>query len=181
VPLQISWVSPLYYCSRSVKLTMGKQTMDRISLPAPLALPPGINIQHLRLIQLTPLLFPYQSFKQSESGTWYGLPSRSIFSLHAKKIQHFSPSLPELDLPFPYGIPENVHLCGPILLPSIPVSESDPELLKWLKKGPTVLSSLGTICEASTRQVTEIACGVRILLEKRNEIRVLWKLRPQRG
>jgi hypothetical protein len=104
-----------------------------------------------------------------------------VYSAYMPKIRYFSPLLPELDLPFPYGIPEKVHLCGLILLPSIPVSESDPELLKWLKNGPTVLSSLGTICEASTKHVTEIACGVRILLEKRNEIRVLWKLRPQRG
>ena len=82
------------------------------------------------------------------------------------KIPHFSPSLPELDLPFPYGIPENVHHYGPILLPSIPVSESDPELLKWLKKGPTVLVSLGTIYEAVSKQASEIAGGVRLLLEK---------------
>jgi hypothetical protein len=50
-----------------------------------------------------------------------------------------------------------------------------------LKKGPTVLISLGTIYEASTKQVAEIAGGVRILLEKRREIQVLWKSRPQRG
>jgi hypothetical protein len=158
---------------------MGKQTIDRISLPTPLALPPGTNIQHLRLIQLT-LLFPYQSFEQSESGTWYGLPSRSIFCLHAKDST-FLPSLPELDLPFPYGIPGNVHHCGSVLLPSIPVSESDPELLERLKRGPTVLISLGTIYEGSTKQVTEIAGGVRILLEKKKEIQVLWKSRPRRG
>jgi hypothetical protein len=89
--------------------------------------------------------------------------------------------LPELDLPFPYGIPENVHHCGPILLPSIPVSESDPELLRWLKKGPTVLISLGTIYEASTKQVAEIAGGVRILLGKGRGIQVLWRSRPQSG
>jgi hypothetical protein len=89
--------------------------------------------------------------------------------------------LPELDLPFPYGIPENVHHCGSVLLPSIPISESDPELLKWLKKGPTMLISLGTIYEASTKQVSEIAGGVRILREKRKEIQVLWKLGPQGG
>jgi hypothetical protein len=104
-----------------------------------------------------------------------------VYSAYMPKIPHFSPSLPEIDLPFPYGIPENVHLCGPILLPSIPVSESDPELFRWLKKGPTVLITLGTIYEANSKQVSEIAGGVRILLEKRRDIRVLWKLRPQRG
>jgi hypothetical protein len=74
-----------------------------------------------------------------------------IYSAYIPKIPHFSSSLPELDLPSPYSIPENIHLCGSILLPSILVSESDPELLKWLKKGPTVLISLGIIYEASTK------------------------------
>jgi hypothetical protein len=93
-----------------------------------------------------------------------------VYSAYMPKIPHFSPSLPEIDLPFSYGMPENVQPCGPILLPSIPVSESDPELLKWLKKGPTVLISLGTIYKASTKQVAEIAGGVSILLEKRGDI-----------
>ena len=44
-----------------------------------------------------------------------------------------------------------------------------------------MLISLGTIYEANCKLVSEITGGVRILLEKRRDIQVLWKSRPQRG
>lgn len=77
-------------------------------------------------------------------------------------------------------LPSNVHYIGPILLPVLPVSSTDPELLSWLQKRPTVLISLGTLHEARADQIKEMAMGLRIMFDRRPDVQVLWKLKLEK-
>ncbi|KAI8954681.1 hypothetical protein F4801DRAFT_532616 [Xylaria longipes] len=99
------------------------------------------------------------------------------FTPWVKDVPHICPSLPEIDLPLSW--PSNVHNCGPIMLPSPPITESDPDLLAWLQKKPTVLMALGTHFEAYAATVREQAVGLRVLLDARPDIQVLWKLKTE--
>ncbi|KAI0401914.1 hypothetical protein F4802DRAFT_618296 [Xylaria palmicola] len=99
------------------------------------------------------------------------------FTPWVKDVPHISPSLPEIDLPMSF--PANVHNCGPIMLPSTPITESDPDLLAWLRKRPTVLVALGTHFEAYAATIREQAIGLRVLLDARSDIQVLWKLKTE--
>jgi hypothetical protein len=100
----------------------------------------------------------------------------AAFEPYVRGIPYISPSLPEIDLPM--EIPSNAHLVGPILLPTQPLSQIDPDLVKWLEKGPTVLLNLGSIQEGTTDQARGMALGLRILLDSRRDVQVLWKFRP---
>lgn len=85
--------------------------------------------------------------------------------------------LKELDLPM--TIPSNVHNCGPILTASPSLETTDPDLLEWLTKRPTVLVALGTHFEAYSETVKEQARGLQILMQKCPDIQVLWKLKRE--
>ncbi|KAH7313135.1 hypothetical protein BKA65DRAFT_542660 [Rhexocercosporidium sp. MPI-PUGE-AT-0058] len=68
----------------------------------------------------------------------HGINTRlPVFELYVKNVLHICPSLPEIDLPV--KIPANAHFVGPIVLPAPSLSQSNPKLLLWLQKGPTVL------------------------------------------
>ncbi|KAJ8120421.1 hypothetical protein O1611_g10370 [Lasiodiplodia mahajangana] len=99
------------------------------------------------------------------------------FTPWVKDVPHICPSLPEIDLPLRF--PSNVYNCGPIMLPSPDITESDPDLLEWLRKQPTVLMALGTHFEAYAATVREQAIGLRVLLDARPDIQVLWKLKTE--
>lgn len=100
------------------------------------------------------------------------------FTPFADGVPQITPSLPAVDLPMS-NIPSNVFDCGPILVASPPIESSDPDLLAWLKRAPTVLVSLGTHFEAYAETVREQAIGLRVLLEARPDIQVLWKLKRE--
>lgn len=99
------------------------------------------------------------------------------FTPWVSDVPHISPSLPAIDLPM--DTPSNVHNVGPIVLASPPVASSDPGLLSWLEKRPTVLLVLGTHFEAYEATVRELTVGLRILLDARPDIQVLWKLKVE--
>ena len=91
------------------------------------------------------------------------------------------PALPEIDFPFAV-IPEDLLLCGPIVLPFDPVEESDPELMKWLNNGPTVLINLGSHRVSNKKLAKEMASAFRVLLDYHaqqgfSKIQVLWKVK----
>lgn len=91
-------------------------------------------------------------------------------------------SLPEFD--FPLVKPDHLVPCGPILRIAPPLSESDPELEIWAKKGPTVYINLGSICHVEEHQGIEMALALKQLLDAHDEknpqgprLQVIWKLR----
>ena len=97
---------------------------------------------------------------------------------YVEKTLYITPALPEID--FPLIMPKNITACGPILLPEIPVSESDPELTAWLQKRPTVLVNLGSLAASDASSTRELAIGLRIVLEQCADLQVLWKLTSDR-
>ncbi|KAL2872668.1 uncharacterized protein BJX67DRAFT_369251 [Aspergillus lucknowensis] len=84
------------------------------------------------------------------------------------------------ELDFPSFVPKNISMCGPILRPSLPISEESPDLAKWLSQRPTVLVNLGSNVCFSRAHAKKFASGLRILLDARPDIQVLWKLKPDR-
>ncbi|OOQ81693.1 hypothetical protein PEBR_42778 [Penicillium brasilianum] len=101
---------------------------------------------------------------------------RSPFPLvtaYSKDSLSLTPAFKELD--FPLHVPNNVISCGPILRQCPPLSTSDPELEAWLTK-PTVLISLGSHVRLSESIAVQMAMGVRTVIQKRPDLRVLWKL-----
>jgi hypothetical protein len=88
-------------------------------------------------------------------------------------------STPEIDLPF--FVPPHVTGAGPILLPTLPITESHPELASWLAQCPTILVNLGSHILFDEEFATEFASGLRVLLDRRPDIQILWKLKTQGG
>jgi hypothetical protein len=83
-------------------------------------------------------------------------------------------STPSTDLP---AIPhERLICCGPILQDSNPLQEVDPEMYTWIKKGPTVLIALGTLYAMDRDYATLVMTSVRVLLDRRPDVQVLWIL-----
>ncbi|RSM12640.1 hypothetical protein CEP52_002412 [Fusarium oligoseptatum] len=91
--------------------------------------------------------------------------------------------LPELD--FEGILPNNILPCGPILRSALPIEESDPELGKWLAKGPTVYVNLGSMCQIDEQQMTEMASAIKTVIDKfwtssKQPLQVLWKLKTHK-
>ncbi|WWC65399.1 uncharacterized protein I303_108017 [Kwoniella dejecticola CBS 10117] len=83
-------------------------------------------------------------------------------------------SHPEVE--YPGRIPRWLKLCGPILLPTPSLEETDLELYEWVMKRPTILIVLGTHYKTSKELAENMLISLKIVLEKRRDIQVLWKL-----
>ena len=103
------------------------------------------------------------------------LPSMEMYS---KDKDIIVPGLPEIDYPLDY-IPDNVTCCGPIVLRTPSLDKSDPDLAAWLRKGPTILINLGSHVVSWDRDAQQLANGLRVLLDQRKDLQVLWKLKLQ--
>jgi hypothetical protein len=101
------------------------------------------------------------------------------FNIWKAENHYLLPSLPETD--FPCYISPNVTACGPLLLPAPPVAETDPELETWLRKGPTVLINLGSHIRMDDAMAREFSAALKVLLDSRPEIQILWKLKRKGG
>ncbi|CAG8380619.1 unnamed protein product [Penicillium salamii] len=84
------------------------------------------------------------------------------------------PSRPETD--FPCTIPPNITCCGPIIRPCRKLAENDRDLANWLTHRPTVLVNMGSAVIWDTQRTVHFAEGIRVLLQRRGWIQVLWKL-----
>ncbi|KAK1216781.1 hypothetical protein PQX77_020577 [Marasmius sp. AFHP31] len=91
---------------------------------------------------------------------------------------YLCPSFPETD--FPFFVPENVTSCGPFIFPYVPVEEKDPELARWLGRGPTVLVNLGSQHVMDGESVWGVVKGLRIVFANTRvapDLQVLWKFK----
>jgi hypothetical protein len=102
-----------------------------------------------------------------------------VFNTWQKENHYLVPSIPETD--FPCKITTNVYPCGPILLPVTSVGEADPDLETWLKRNPTVLINLGSHIRMDSDMIKEFAVGLRVFLDRRPKIQILWKLKTSGG
>ncbi|KAF5856863.1 hypothetical protein ETB97_006650 [Aspergillus alliaceus] len=85
------------------------------------------------------------------------------------------------EIEFPCYFPDNFTLCGPILRPCAPIAKEDPELASWLERRPTVLVNLGSHVMYMVDDLRELMDGFRILLDKRPDIQILWKIKRSGG
>ncbi|KAH7410788.1 putative UDP-glucoronosyl and UDP-glucosyl transferase [Cadophora sp. MPI-SDFR-AT-0126] len=102
-----------------------------------------------------------------------------VFNIWRVDNHYLLPSVPETD--YPCHIPSNVTPCGPILLPVTSVSDQDPELLMWLQRGQTILINLGSHVRMDDTMAREFSSGLKILLDKKHNVQVLWKLKTSGG
>jgi hypothetical protein len=101
------------------------------------------------------------------------------FKIWEPEKHYILPSAPESE--YPCRVPSNVTPCGPILLLVAPVAEIDPELHSWLERGPTVLINLGSLVRMDEAMTREFAAGLKVVLGKRPEVQVLWKIKKSGG
>lgn len=101
-----------------------------------------------------------------------------ILEPYVPDIVHICPALPQIDFPIS-KFPDNVNNVGPILIPGKCVKELDPELYMWLSQADTILINMGSHMTASGEFAKQQAIGIRVLLESRDDIQVLWKLKQQ--
>ncbi|PIG88030.1 UDP-glucoronosyl and UDP-glucosyl transferase family protein [Aspergillus arachidicola] len=115
--------------------------------------------------------------------TAQGLPSATSAQisqqLNKDKTVVLLPARQETEIPCYF--PDNFILCGPILRPCVPIAEEDPELASWLERRPTVLVNLGSHVTYTIDVLKELMEGFRMLLDKRPDIQILWKIKPSSG
>ena len=78
---------------------------------------------------------------------------------------------------YPAVYSKNLIPCGPIIQASLPISEADPELDRWLKRGNVLLINLGSHWFYDETMATKMLSALKQLLRCRRDIIVLWKLR----
>ncbi|CAG8958973.1 hypothetical protein HYFRA_00012130 [Hymenoscyphus fraxineus] len=130
-----------------------------------------IKLKMIWILITSPKIKGLMKFRKSQN-----LPALPpTFNLWQKENHHLVPAIPETD--FPCKLEANVTPCGPILLPVSPVSKVDPELEAWLEQGPTVLINLGSHIKTDGQMAREFAVALKVLLDRRPKIQVLWKLK----
>lgn len=173
-----SSVSFLIPFPRYSKLTVLTSECSGFGFPLPWYLIP-FNI--ILMIRLIIIVVTSPNIKAINAGRQKAkIPGQyPFFVTYSEDIHYLLPTGREFDLKLPF-IPDNITTCGPLIIPSYPLSQSDPELLQWLEKKPTVLINLGSHVNGSVEFNRNIATGVRILLSRNPNIQVLWKLKPTR-
>ncbi|XMA17233.1 hypothetical protein WAI453_010024 [Rhynchosporium graminicola] len=148
------------------------------SFPVPLHLIPAniyLKLALLWSIITSPKIKALMRYRKSNQ-----LPSLPpVFNLWQKENHYLVPSVPETD--YPCHVPPNVTSCGPILLPVEPVFSQDPELLIWLKRSPTVLINLGSHIRMDETMARDFTSGLKIFLDKKPNVQVLWKRKTSGG
>ena len=87
-------------------------------------------------------------------------------------------ALPELE-PAGYEIPKHMRLCGPMVLPTLPLADVDAELCAWLKRPGrrTLFINLGSHVASENRHALEIAGAIATVMQRFPDVQVLWKLK----
>ncbi|KAH7630574.1 hypothetical protein B0T09DRAFT_398181 [Sordaria sp. MPI-SDFR-AT-0083] len=104
------------------------------------------------------------------------------------RVRFLVANLPEIEFPLKV-IPKHIIPCGPMIRPSKPVKEADPELAGWLKRGgKTVYINLGTHLLFDEAGQREMARAIKMLLDvaegtiwrdterRLKGLKVLWKV-----
>lgn len=129
----------------------------------------------LWILVTSPTVKTFINYRKSQ-----GLPGLpAAFDIWQKDNHYLVPAIPETD--YPCYIPPNVTGCGPILLPVLPVSKYDPNLQSWLERAPTVLINLGTHIRMDDTMAREFAAGLKIALDRKPDLQILWKLKTSGG
>ncbi|KAF7595863.1 hypothetical protein BBP40_004356 [Aspergillus hancockii] len=145
-------------------------------LPSYLVLPNiYLTIRMMLVMTNAPRIKELRDYRNS-----HGVPG-PIPGLSTKRSNPITllPTRRETELPC--FLPDHFILCGPILRPCAPIIEEDPELAAWLSRRPTVLVNLGSHVMYTNKELEEFMKGFRMLLDKRPDIQILWKIMPVSG
>lgn len=129
----------------------------------------------IRYMNYSPKVIDLQKYRRPADNNLH--LTLGMFEAYLPDAHYLSPSTPATD--FPLIFPDNVTLCGPILLPALPIEQSDPELANWLDQAPTALVNLGTHAKSDEHFVQEMATGMRVLLDQDTHVQVLWKIKAK--
>lgn len=107
-----------------------------------------------------------------------GIPGKMTVGYNqcSPEVLHLVPAIPQTDWPLS-AIPRNIIGCGPILPPSKPLGEIDPELAHWLAARPTVIINMGSHVTYDTEQASEVMSAIEQSIDQHPNIQVLWKCR----
>ncbi|KAJ8085589.1 hypothetical protein PM082_004407 [Marasmius tenuissimus] len=89
-----------------------------------------INLWIGYTVATNPRFTSLDAYRKSHANLDFG-----FYEFKIPDTPYLCPSFPETD--FPFFVPENVTSCGPFIFPYVPVGEKDPELARWLGRGPT--------------------------------------------
>lgn len=132
-----------------------------------------LMFRFLKARRTNPRLMELAEYRQS-----CGIPGKLPCMFEGFGSSHILlPSTPAID--FDFFVPSGVTPCGPILRPFAPISKTHPEMEQWLQQRPTVLVNLGSHIIFDAAFAQEFATGLRVLLDRRPDIQVLWKLKTQ--
>lgn len=123
--------------------------------------------------------------KQSKDSEIQILTLRRLAMDNNLGIKILVANLPEIEYPFAV-IPEHIVPCGPMIGPAKPLLETDPNLCRWLDRGPTIYINLGTHNVTTEDAAVEMAAALKGVLDEArswsghalSELQVLWKLVP---
>ncbi|KAI4847252.1 UDP-glucoronosyl and UDP-glucosyl transferase family protein [Aureobasidium sp. EXF-8845] len=132
--------------------------------------PPGTEFLDLHAPGMAGALFAYDSVLPATFAPWHGTEYMIGYGSTTEIIDETSPELVIIDPLFSQGVDALVELCGNFL-----------QLNAWLQQGPTVLINLGSHIVADQRLASEFATGIKMLLDRRPDVQVLWKLKTKDG
>ncbi|GAQ06596.1 hypothetical protein ALT_3917 [Aspergillus lentulus] len=104
------------------------------------------------------------------SGKTPGMISRS-----GDKTPFLVPSKKEYE--FSRRVPSNFTLCGPIVRPWDALETENADLARFVRRGPTVLANFGSHVVFNNATARQFAEGIALLLERKPETQILWKLK----
>lgn len=104
------------------------------------------------------------------SGKTPGMISRS-----GDKTPFLVPSKKEYE--FSRRVPSNFTLCGPIVRPWDALETENADLARFVRRAPTVLANFGSHVVFNNATARQFAEGIALLLERRPETQVIWKLK----
>ncbi|KAI4847747.1 UDP-glucoronosyl and UDP-glucosyl transferase family protein [Aureobasidium sp. EXF-8845] len=172
------------------------------------AAPPGTEYLDLHAPGMAGALIAYDGVLPATFAPWHGTEYMIGYSSTTEIIDETSPELVIIDPLFSQGVdacnaigqkymilspntlkelvldrqPSGGALWkfpAPIIRPFEPLSDTDPKLDTWLQQGPTVLINLGSHIVADQHLAAEFAAGTKMLLDRRPDIQVLWKLKTK--
>lgn len=143
-------------------------------LPWSLVLPNAIlALRLLSSVKSSPQLKQVERARKRH-GIKHAIPDMFINPDDRKVLTVLLPGHAECE--FPCFLPGKFTLCGPILRPYAPICDEHPDLAHWLAQRPTVLVSLGSLVVFTPSMERQFARGLKMLLETRPDMQVLWKL-----
>ncbi|CAI6088225.1 unnamed protein product, partial [Clonostachys chloroleuca] len=128
-----------------------------------------LNFRFIYAVMLTPNL----SAKKAELRTRGLKDPINFLKMHRPDVPWITMNTEGASIPVDV-VPTNVTCAGPILLSVAPASEQDPELARWVGRGPTVLINLGSGFAYSINHVRPMVGAVVDVLTQ-TDVQVLWK------